>query len=174
MSATTLLSWEQFLELEETAGKQELLDGELISLPPAKMNHMEIAQRIFRLLESVPHGRRVWIETGYRLRRGWLQPDVSVTRADHPVADGWLRGAPMIAVEVVSPANRPAHIDKKTAVYLEEDAAEVWVVYPETRRMTVFRKKDWERVTETYSCSLLNLVVDLRTIMPGEEAGSQA
>jgi Uma2 family endonuclease len=174
MSATTLLSWEQFLELEETAGKQELLDGELISLPPAKMKHMEITQRIFRLLDSAPHGRRVWMETGYRLRRGWLQPDVSVTRADHPVVDGWMQGAPMIAVEVVSPANRPAHIDKRTAVYLEEGAVEVWVVHPENRSMAVFRKQNWERTTETYSCSLLNIVVDLRAIMPSEESGSQA
>ena len=41
MSATTLLSWEQFLELEETACKQELLDGELITLPPAKMKRLQ-------------------------------------------------------------------------------------------------------------------------------------
>ena len=87
-----------------------------------------------------------------------------------------MQGAPMIAVEVVSPANRPAYIDKKTAVYLEEGAAEVWVVYPENRSMAVFRKQNWERITETYACSLLNIVVDLRTIMPREEqeSGSQA
>jgi Uma2 family endonuclease len=170
MSATTLLTWEQFLELEETAGKQELLDGELISSPPAKMNHMEIAQRIYDLLKSIPHGYRVWIESGYRLRRGWLVPDVSLTRPDHPVADGWMQGAPVIAIEVVSPTNRPAHIDKKTAVCLEEGATEVWVVHPENRSMSVFRKGSWERVTETYTCALLNLTVDLRIIMPGQES----
>jgi Uma2 family endonuclease len=166
MGMTTQVTWEQFLELEETAGKQELLDGELIILPPAKMNHMEIAQKIFQLLESVPHGRRVWIETGYRIRRGWLQPDVSVSWPDQPVKDGWMQRAPLIAVEVVSPTNRPALIDKKTAAYLEEGAAEVWVVYPDTPSMAVFRKGNWERVTESYTCSLLDVVVDLRIIIP--------
>jgi Uma2 family endonuclease len=63
MSATTLLNWEQFLELAETAGKQELLDGELISLPPAKVNQKEIEQQIFHSLESILHRRRVWMET---------------------------------------------------------------------------------------------------------------
>src|SRR5437868_3822812 len=117
MSATTQVTWEQFLEMEETAGKQELLDGELITLPPAKMNHMEIILKILHLLESVPHGYRVWIETGYRIRGGWLQPDVSVSWPDQAVENGYMRRSPMIAIEVVSPANRPAHIDKKTAAY---------------------------------------------------------
>lgn len=166
MGATTQVTWEQFLELEEAAGKQELLDGELITMPPAKMNHMEIAISIQHVLESVPHGRRVWIETGYRLRRGWLQPDVSVSWPDQPVKDGWMQGAPMIAVAVVSPTNRPALVDKKTAVYMEEGAAEVWVVYPETPCMTVFRKESWERVTGSYTCLPLDVVVDLRVIIP--------
>jgi|SRR5579871_1179977 len=169
MSTTTLLTWEQFLELEETPGKQELLDGELISLPPAKLNHTDIALAIFRLLDAASHGYRVRIEAGFRLRRGWLQPDVSVCRSDQEVKDGWLQGAPVIPIEVVSPSNRPAHIDKKIDVYLEEGAVEVWVVYPENRSMKVFRKENWERVTETYTCALLNLTIDLRKIMSAAE-----
>jgi Uma2 family endonuclease len=112
---------------------------------------------------------RVWAETGYQLSRGWLQPDVSVTWPDQPVENDWLQGAPMIAVEVVSGANRPEHIDKKTAVYLEEGAAEVWVIYPGTRSMTVFRKESWERITESYACGLLDVVIDLRELIPAVE-----
>ncbi|PWU04708.1 MAG: hypothetical protein C5B51_16265 [Terriglobia bacterium] len=170
MSSTTQVTWEQFLEMEECEQKQELLDGELITLPPARLNHADIALKIFRLLESVPHGKRVWHEVGYRLRRGWLIPDVSVSWPDQPVVDGYIQRAPMIAVEVVSPTNRPSYIDKKTAVYLEEGAAEVWVVYPENSSMTVLRKGNWERVTETYTCSLLNLSLDLRTIIPPQQS----
>ena len=73
MSATTQVTWEQFLEMEETAGKQELLDGELIALPPARVTQMQIAIGFQHLLESVLPASRVWIETGYQLRRGWLQ-----------------------------------------------------------------------------------------------------
>jgi Uma2 family endonuclease len=47
MGTTTLLSFEQ---LPDEPGKVELLDGELIQLPPAKLKHMEVARRIHLLL----------------------------------------------------------------------------------------------------------------------------
>ena len=43
-----------------------------------------------------------------------------------------MQGAPMVAIEVISPANRPEHIDKKTAAYLQQGAAEVRVIYPDS------------------------------------------
>jgi Uma2 family endonuclease len=166
MGATTQLTIEEFLSLPDEPGKQELLDGELIALPPAKYSHMQIAIRLHLMLVAALPESRALIETGYQLSRGWLQPDVSVTWPDQPVENDWLQGAPMIAIEVVSGANRPEHIDKKTAVYLEEGAAEVWVIYPATRSMTVFRKQSWERVTGSYTCPLLDFVVDLRVLIP--------
>ena len=165
MSATTQTTWEEFLTLPDAPGKQELLDGELIVMPPAKLIHMQISLDLFLMLVAALSKSRVWHETGYQLRRGWLQPDVSVTWPDQPIENGWLQGAPMLAVEVVSPSNTAEQIEKKTAAYLEEGAAEVWVIYPITRRMTVFRKGTWECVTETYTCALLNLVVDLPAIL---------
>jgi Uma2 family endonuclease len=169
MGATTRLTVEEFLNLPEAPGKQELLDGELISLPPAKLSHMQIAIRLHLMLMAALTESRARIQTGYRLSRGWLQPDVSVTWPDQPVDNDWLQGAPMIAIEIVSPANRSEHIDKKTAVYLEEGAAEVWVIYPGTRSMTVFRRESWERVTETYAGGLLEVVVDLEELIPSVE-----
>ncbi|HXB68162.1 MAG TPA: Uma2 family endonuclease [Candidatus Acidoferrales bacterium] len=167
MSATTQITWEEFLDLPDAPGKQELLDGELIILPPAKHSHNRISKLVQRLLESVMDESRVWHEEGYQLRRGYLIPDVSVTWPDQPIENDWLQGAPMLAVEVVSPSNTAAQIEKKTAAYLEEGAAEVWVIYPTTRRMTAFRKGTWEYATDTgtYTCALLNLVVDLTTIL---------
>jgi len=53
----------------------ELLDGELISLPPAKRSHMEMAKRFVRLLETAVDAARVWIEMGYQLGDRWLQAD---------------------------------------------------------------------------------------------------
>lgn len=166
MSATTQITLEEFLDLPETPGKQELLDGELITLPVAKSDHMRISLDVYLMLLAAVPKSRVWHETGYQLTRGLLQPDVSVSWPDQPVVNGWLQGAPMLAVEVVSPSNKAQDIDRKTSAYLEEGAAEVWVIYPATRSMSVFRKQSWERVTETYTCSLLNLTVDLRVIVP--------
>ena len=166
MSATTQTTWEEFLNLPDAPGKQELLDGELIIMPPAKHSHNKIAELVKSLLETAVDKSRVYREEGYQLRRGWLQPDVSVTWPDQPIENDWLQGAPMLAVEVVSPSNTAAQIEKKTAAYLDEGAAEVWVIYPANRSMTVFRKESWERVTGTYHCALLGVVVDLAAILP--------
>jgi Uma2 family endonuclease len=166
MSTPTLLSAKEFLNLPDEPGKQELLDGELISLPPAKLRHLQVIKRLQELLETVLPRPRVWVEAGYQIgRRGWLQPDVSVSWPDQPVENGWMQRAPMVAIEVISPSNQPEHIDRKTAAYLEEGAAEVWVIYPDTPSISVFRKGSWERVTETLQSNLLGITVDLPSLV---------
>src|SRR5262244_2144484 len=83
-----LLTFEEFEQLPDKPGKSELLDGELIQLPPAKLRHADLAQNLFLLvLEFVksgtfPHLGDVNIHYGYKLGpRSWIQPDVSIT---HP------------------------------------------------------------------------------------------
>jgi len=167
MSTTKLLTFEEFCELPESEEKQELLDGELISMPPPRYIHVLVATEFFELLRSVLPKRRVWIDMGYRLRRGWLIPEVSVTWPGQRIEDDWMQGAPMLAV-VVSPSNRPELIDRKTAAFLEEGAAEVWVFYPTTPSMMVFRKESWERATETYHSELVGITFDLRKLVEPE------
>lgn len=164
MSATTQLTAEEFLNLPDMPGKQELLDGELISFPPAKHYHSLAARAFQKLLETVLDGSRVWFFEGYQLKRGWLIPDVSVSWPDQPVSE-WFQGAPMIAIEIVSRGNTAEEIDRKVGAYLEEGGAEVWVVYPATRSMTVFRKGDTLRVTDTYRCELIGVVVKLDELL---------
>ena len=73
------LTFEQFLNLPDVAGKQELLNGELISLPPGKRSHMEVSRELVDLFRSAVDRRRVWFETGYQLHDRMLQPDASVS-----------------------------------------------------------------------------------------------
>src|SRR6185312_4443276 len=104
MSAITQLTAEEFLNLPDYPGKQELLDGELISLPPAKLYHSEIARAFQELLMSALPKSRVRFFEGYQLKRGWLIPDVSANWPDQPRGE-WFQGSPMIAVEIVSRGN---------------------------------------------------------------------
>ena len=164
MSATTQLTAEEFLNLPDTPGKQELLDGELISLPPAKHYHSEIARAFQKLLETAVDKSRVWIYAGYQLKRGWLIPDVSVTWPNQPVSE-WLQGAPMIAIEIVSRGNTAEEIERKVGAYLQEGGAEVWVVYPATRSMIVFRKDQTLRITDTYRFELIGVTVKLDELL---------
>ena len=89
----TILTFEEFESLPDRPGKQELLRGELIDLPPAELRHNRIAHRIYEELKSAlnqAHARgealdlgEAYHEMGYQLAgHSWVQPDVSVTHAD--------------------------------------------------------------------------------------------
>jgi Uma2 family endonuclease len=133
MGTTTLMSFAEFERLEEGPDQIELLKGELIRVPPPQREHMEICEELFiRLRTEVDLARKtqlgvnlgkVHVEMGYLLSgdpRSWLRPDVSLT---HPGQSGgrYYEGAPLMVFEVVS-----------------ESAAEVWVIYPDTRHAWVY------------------------------------
>ena len=67
-------------------------------------------------------------------------PDLAVvrkTRTEDLHRAGFLRGAPDLAVEIVSPSNKAGEIQGKVAEYLAAGALLVWVVYPQTRTVAV-------------------------------------
>lgn len=92
----------------------------------------------FDLLRTALDRPCVRLATGYRLRRGWLIPDVSATRPNQRVGE-WFEGAPMSAIEIVSPGNSAEEIHRKRETYLEEGAAEFGSRI-RSRIMDVFRK----------------------------------
>jgi Uma2 family endonuclease len=96
----------------------------------------------------------------------WLTPDISVRWPDQPIRNDYLQGAPLIAVEIVSRGNTADEIDRKTAVYLDQGAAEVWIVYPRTRCMMVHRKNSVEKITDTYNGPYVPVTVRLADIFP--------
>jgi Uma2 family endonuclease len=143
----TQLTFEEFEQLPDQPGKQELVRGELFELPPADLKHNRISNRIGDHLKHgvrQAHARRealdlgeAFHEMGYLLRgETWLQPDVSVTHAGQPEGK-YFEGAPAIAVEVISPSNTAKRVEAKTGLYFECGALEVWCFFPKVRRVTI-------------------------------------
>jgi len=127
MDVRTLLTFEQFEQLTDEPGKRELLRGELIELPPAKLKHNHTAHMFYDLLkpaladlrsrgEAITLGE-VWHEMGYQISAvSWFQPDVSITHAGQ--AEGnYFQGAPALAIEIVSESNTAEAIDTKIQDY---------------------------------------------------------
>ena len=149
MDTTTLLTFAEFESLADTPGKRELLDGELIELPPAKLRHSNIQQRIHERLRPYALERfigEVYMEVGFKLgERQWVQPDVSLVSPEQNAAsdpEGYLEGAPRLAIEVISEANTAESVDRKIEKYFAYGGEEVWVFYPKTRRVWVYRRNE--------------------------------
>jgi len=153
MSTTTsgLLTFEEFEHLPDEPGKLELLEGELIRMPPAKRKHLDTTQQLFLLLHSMVGDLRrerpnlglgkVHIEMGYRMGSdpgSWLQPDASITHAGQ-TGDDYYEGAPLVAIEVASESQSAAHLEAKAEMYLSHGASEVWLVFPKTCKVWICR-----------------------------------
>jgi Uma2 family endonuclease len=155
-TAVELVTFEDLERLPEEPGKTELLDGELIQMPPAERRHSQLSKRLllrlFPLVESLgaDGGARgfgeVEIEMGYKIGNkpdSWLIPDVSIAHRNQAASDKYYEGAPLIAIEVMSESNTAGKIDRKIEKYLANGAQEVWVFYRETRRvLTHFAARD--------------------------------
>ena len=100
--------------------------------------------RLLGFAEKEGLGEIVTADTGFVLARGpdtLRGPDVAfVAKGRVPSAtdDSFaFEGAPDLAVEVVSPSNRPSEIHAKVADYLAAGTRLVWVVDPDPERRTI-------------------------------------
>jgi Uma2 family endonuclease len=167
MGATTLLTFEEFEQLPDEPGKMELLDGELIRLPPAKLKHARIVHRLYDLLGPIVETAglgEVFMETGYKFgKRAWLQPDVSISHPNQPSND-YFEGAPVLAIEVISEANRAQDMDRKVKTYLANGGVEVWVVYPKTQCVWVYRQEHAEEFRGSLRSAIVPVQIDLNQL----------
>ena len=144
MATRTLLTFEQFEQYQDDGMRHELLKGEHIVMPPPKLRHTLIQEKLGELLRPyvLQHQvGKVFIEAGFRLSHNtWLQPDLSFVRSDHlqqSDPNGYFQGAPALAVEVISNANTADDMELKTQEYFAHGAEEVWTIYPRTGRIRI-------------------------------------
>ena len=129
----------------------ELSDGELIIMAPASMKHGVIASKLDRLIGAFVEERGLGVttaaETGYILHKNpngrdtVRAPDVGFVAAERlaeGLPDGYVPFAPDLAVEVMSPHDSADEIQKKVLEYLRYGTRLIWVVYPETRTVTIY------------------------------------
>ena len=165
MSATAVMSFAQFEHLPEAPGKRELIGGEVFQVLPRKYRRTRIAKRLYDLLSGSAFGDRVLQEAGYRIGGGWLQPDVSVTQPNQPLESDYLMGAPSLAIEILSPCNTAAEIERKLTLYFAEGADEVWVIAPAHRSLSAYRRVESQvqrfSVRSSYDAVSFGVVVSL-------------
>lgn len=135
---------EEFLRLPDDGRKWELVDGEAKEVP-AGHKHDAIGIQVAVLLKPFARGRGVLAgsQAGFRMASGNVRsPDVSFTRKERmrggKPAEGFEGFAPDLAVEIISPSEAPDEMARKVAEYFGAGAVQVWHLFPDTKRVTVY------------------------------------
>jgi Uma2 family endonuclease len=152
MATRARLTAEDLWRMGEGDVRRELVDGEVIEMTPAGGLHGKVAGRVYRPLSDHVDARRlgevVVGDVGFVLSlpsdpERVRAPDVAfVSTARLPegrLPQGFIRSAPDLAVEVLSPSDNPVEVQQKVRDYLEAGARLVWVLAPLARTATVYR-----------------------------------
>lgn len=148
--ATALVTWEQFLKLPDCdeGYHQELHDGEVVVLPPARPVHIHVQRKIQKLLDRlIGEAGEVMLEFPYR-----PQPNLQFWYADvafipHPdwdrvtLAEQHVVYSPPFIAEVLSPSNRQPKVNRQRIVAFSGGTAEFWVVDLRKKAVQVTTRK---------------------------------
>jgi Uma2 family endonuclease len=143
---TALLTVEEYAQLpEEETMRTELVEGEIVRMGDAKLIHELVKSNAAELLiEYILQNRigRVFSESMFKLgpREGRI-PDVTLLLKDRLAQqnrDGFLEGAPDLALEVVS-SESAAFLERKVNLFLARGCRSFWVAYPAERTFWIHR-----------------------------------
>jgi Uma2 family endonuclease len=146
MSPALLMSGLEFDALPYEEGRRwELLGGELIAVSSATLKHQKFGFKIQTLLSSHIRNRgEVASDVEFALSDDTrVRPDVFVllpsTARRLDLDRIPIPGAPDLAIEVISPTERPSESSEKVRAYLRSGVAEVWQVDPKSRTVEIHR-----------------------------------
>ena len=83
-----------------------------------------------------------------------VQPDILVVCDKHKLADEGIRGAPDLAIEILSPSDSAIEMEEKRQLYWEAGVREYWVVDPKNNTVAVYCFRDGEiSANKTYKAA---------------------
>ena len=142
---------EDFMRLPEGT-LAEFIGGEILMSPSPKTRHQRLVTELFLALGNFVRRNRtgeVFVAPfDVHLQNGdVVQPDLLyVSKARSGIVQDWVRGAPDLVVEVLSPEMRRRDFDVKADLYLGNGVLEVWLVDPDAKSVEIRAPRGTERV----------------------------
>jgi Uma2 family endonuclease len=123
--------------------RAELIDGELFMCPSPRSRHQDTAGNLFALLRDFVRHRslgRVFVAPlDVHLPSGDIvEPDILyVAKANLGIVHDWVRGAPDLIIEVLSPESIDRDRFVKRDLYAKNGVREYWIVDLEEKTIEV-------------------------------------
>ena len=151
-----LMTADELLRTHVPNKRAELLRGVLVVREPAGSRHglvtMNLGAELALYAKQTGAGGVYAAETGFKLASDpdtVRAPDIAFVtreRLPPPNTTGYPALAPDLAVEVLSPGDRPGEVLAKVADWLSAGTRLVWVVDPERRLARVYRHDGSETI----------------------------
>jgi len=148
-TSTALMTAEELMELPDDGFRYELINGELIKMPPPGSPHGRIAFQLSVYLGQfiLEHGLgQGFTEIGFKLTSNpdtVLAPDLAFLTSECFAkgrdTEGYWLGPPDLAVEVLSPSDRPGKVKQRISRWFSFGAKQLWIVDPKHSTVTVYR-----------------------------------
>lgn len=140
------VSYEEFLQQLDEDTLAEWVDGEVILLSPARLEHQLIADFLTALLTAFVQQHRLGQVVSapfqmHLLRTGrGREPDILFVAKENMrrLQETHLEGAADLVVEITSPESLLRDRGEKYAEYELEGVREYWVIDPDSRRVDFF------------------------------------
>ena len=171
MAVTPKLTLEQFLRDEDTEPATEFICGEAIEKPLPDWNHSTIQMYLGSLLlqflsrtglgRVLPEFRCIFGPPGQE--RAFL-PDLAYVARERFPTDRFLRTAPDLAIEILSPDQNVARFLDKIHFYLLHGVRLVWVIDPAAATVAVLAPGEEARLLRAGD------VLDGGEVLPGFSA----
>jgi Uma2 family endonuclease len=133
---------DEFMRLPEGT-LAEFIGGDILMSPSPRLRHQRVVFRIHQALNAFvrPRGLGEAFEApaDVHLPSGdVVQPDVLfVSAARSGILQDWVRGAPDLVVEVLSPESRRRDLEVKPGLYAANGVVEVWIADPDARTIEI-------------------------------------
>ena len=149
-SATRIWTDDELMALDSKDGrKHELWQGRIVTMSPAGAGHGDIIMRLAAALATHVYEHRVGLvydgQTGFRLSVDFcFCPDLSFVSHERvklilPVREKLFRGAPDLAVEVLSPTDSITKTEEKLNRLLAHGTRIAWMVDLKHKSVRVYR-----------------------------------
>jgi Uma2 family endonuclease len=145
-AAPTRLTCDDYVNFPDDGRRHELVDGEHIVTPSPLARHQRISSRLHLALGSHVQAARAGevfyspfdvIFSDYDV----VEPDLLfVSRERQGIVRDWVRGAPDLVIEVVSPSTRRVDETTKRDLYDRFGVVEYWIVDPDAALVQVYRR----------------------------------
>jgi Uma2 family endonuclease len=140
------LTYEQFRQLPDDGKRYELVRGEVHLTPSPTTKHQFVLHRLISSLDLYLSKNRVgeimFAPLDVRLSADTaLQPDLLFVANAHAaiVQEDYLRGAPDLVVEILSPSTAAHDRATKLTLYAEAGVGEMWIIDPQAKTVEILK-----------------------------------